>query len=93
MKDRRVVSLISLGCPKNLVDSEGLVSKLLSSDFRVVTEPADAEIAIVNTCGFLQASRKESLETIREVCALKKKAACGPSSSPAAWSATTSRSS
>ena len=38
-----------------------------------MTEPADAEIAIVNTCGFLQASRKESIETIREVCALKKK--------------------
>lgn len=73
MKDRRVVSLISLGCPKNLVDSEGLVSKLLSSDFRVVSEPKDSEVAIVNTCGFLQASRKESLDTIREVCALKKK--------------------
>jgi ribosomal protein S12 methylthiotransferase len=73
VKNRRVVSLISLGCPKNLVDSEGLVSKLLSSNFRVVTEPRDAEVAIVNTCGFLQASRKESLDTIREVCALKKK--------------------
>jgi ribosomal protein S12 methylthiotransferase len=73
VKARRIVSLISLGCPKNLVDSEGLVSKLLSSNFRVVTEPKDAEIAIINTCGFLQASRKESVETIREVCALKKK--------------------
>jgi ribosomal protein S12 methylthiotransferase len=70
---RRVVSLISLGCPKNLVDSEGLVSRLLSNDFRVVAEPADSDVAIVNTCGFLQASRKESLDAIREVCRLKKK--------------------
>jgi ribosomal protein S12 methylthiotransferase len=73
VKNRRVVSLISLGCPKNLVDSEGLVSRLLSSDFRVVSEPGDSEVAIVNTCGFLQASRKESLDAIREVCGLKKK--------------------
>jgi ribosomal protein S12 methylthiotransferase len=73
VKPRRVVSLVSLGCPKNLVDSEGLVSKLLSSDFRVVSDPADSDVAIVNTCGFLQASRKESIATIREVCDLKKK--------------------
>lgn len=74
MKTRRTVSLVSLGCPKNLVDSEGLVSTLLSNDFRVVTEPAEAEVVIVNTCGFLDASRKESLDVINKTTALKKSA-------------------
>ncbi len=69
---RRIVSLVSLGCPKNLVDSEGLVSALLSNDFRLVTDPKDSEVVIVNTCGFLDASRQESLAQIRDVCQLKK---------------------
>jgi ribosomal protein S12 methylthiotransferase len=77
LKNRRTVSLVSLGCPKNLVDSEGLVSTLLSNDFRVVTEPTEAEVVIVNTCGFLEASRNESLETIRNATKLKSKGVRG----------------
>jgi ribosomal protein S12 methylthiotransferase len=73
LKNRRTVSLVSLGCPKNLVDSEGLVSTLLSNDFRVVTEPKEAEVVIVNTCGFLDASRKESLDVIKNAVGLKRK--------------------
>jgi ribosomal protein S12 methylthiotransferase len=71
LSDRRKVSLISLGCPKNLVDSEGLVSRLLSSGIDVVVDPADADVAIVNTCGFLGSSRDESLATIARVAKLK----------------------
>ncbi len=71
MKTRRTVSLVSLGCPKNLVDSEGLVGTLLSNDFRVVHDPAESEVVIVNTCGFLDASRKESLDAIRQAVSLK----------------------
>jgi ribosomal protein S12 methylthiotransferase len=74
LKNRRTVSLVSLGCPKNLVDSEGLVSTLLSNDFRVVTEPKESEVVIVNTCGFLDASRKESLDVIKGAVALKRTA-------------------
>lgn len=71
MKTRRIVSLVSLGCPKNLVDSEGLVGTLLSNDFRVVANPKESDVVIVNTCGFLDASRKESLDAIRNAVALK----------------------
>ncbi len=65
------VSLVSLGCPKNLVDSERLVSALLTGGFTVITDPAAADAVIVNTCGFLEASRRESLETLRGLAGLK----------------------
>ena len=68
---KHTVSFISLGCPKNLVDSEGLVSTLLSKGFRVLSEPHDADLVIVNTCGFLAASRQESVNAIRDAVSLK----------------------
>ena len=77
MKNRRTVSLISLGCPKNLVDSENIVSTLMSNDFRIVTEPKEAEVVIVNTCGFLDASRKESLDVIKNAVAMKRDGVAG----------------
>ena len=77
MKNRRTVSLISLGCPKNLVDSENIVSTLMSNDFRIVTEPKEAEVVIVNTCGFLDASRKESLDVIKNAVGMKRDGVTG----------------
>lgn len=77
MTRRRTVSFISLGCPKNLVDSEGLISTLLSRGFRVLTEPADADLVVVNTCGFLSAARKESIQAIREAVSLKERGVRG----------------
>lgn len=69
--NRRTVSFVSLGCPKNLVDSENLVSTLMSRGFRVLHDPAEAEMVVVNTCGFLESSRAESVATIRNAIALK----------------------
>ncbi len=63
--------MISLGCPKNLVDSEGIVSDFLSHGIEVVVDPADADLVVVNTCGFLGSAREESLNAIRSACALK----------------------
>jgi len=71
MTQKHTVSFVSLGCPKNLVDSEGLVSTLLSRGFKVLNEPSDADLVVVNTCGFLAASREESVASIREAVALK----------------------
>ena len=71
MAQKHTVSFISLGCPKNLVDSEGLVSTLLSRGFRVLSDPKDADLVVVNTCGFLAASRRESVDAIKEAVALK----------------------
>jgi ribosomal protein S12 methylthiotransferase len=67
----RTVALVSLGCPKNLVDSEDLVAGLMGSGFRVLTEPEHADLVVVNTCGFLEASRKESVDVIRAMVSLK----------------------
>jgi ribosomal protein S12 methylthiotransferase len=67
------VHFVSLGCPKNLVDSEVLLGRLVLDDFAVCERAEDADIIVVNTCGFLEASRQESLAVIREACGWKKK--------------------
>ena len=69
--DVRKVAFVSLGCPKNLVDSEKMLG-LLASDGLVPTADHDqADAIVVNTCGFLEASKEESLEVIREAAARK----------------------
>ena len=60
------VSFISLGCPKNLVDSERMLGSLQAAGVRVVPSEEPADAIVVNTCGFLDASRKESLEVLEE---------------------------
>ncbi|MCA9322262.1 MAG: 30S ribosomal protein S12 methylthiotransferase RimO [Planctomycetes bacterium] len=67
----RRIAVISLGCPKNLVDSEGMVSDFLSRDLELVVDPADADVVLVNTCGFLAAARDESVGALKEVAKLK----------------------
>ena len=67
------VHLVSLGCPKNLVDSEMMLGGLLKSGYEVVQEATEAETVIVNTCGFIEDSKKESIEKILEMGELKKK--------------------
>jgi ribosomal protein S12 methylthiotransferase len=58
--------IISLGCSKNLVDSEKINGALLSSGFRVSSDPESADIIIVNTCGFIEDAKKESIDVIFE---------------------------
>jgi ribosomal protein S12 methylthiotransferase len=66
------VSLVSLGCAKNLADSEALLARVaLSSEMELCAEPRDADLVLLNTCGFLQASRQESLAEARALVALK----------------------
>jgi len=71
-KERRV-HLISLGCAKNLVDSENMLGILKERGFAPVPDLGEAEIAIINTCGFIQPSVEEALDTILEVAAEKRK--------------------
>lgn len=66
------VGLVSLGCSKNLVDSERMLFKLRAAGYQLVTEPGEAEIAIVNTCGFIQSAKEEAIDTILELAALKR---------------------
>ena len=63
--------LVNLGCPKNTVDSEGLLGGMALAGFRFVSEPADADVCIVNTCGFLDASRREAAEVLAELAEMR----------------------
>lgn len=66
------VHFISLGCPKNLVDSEIMAGTLLKEGYEVVGDHGDADTVIVNTCGFIEDSKKESIQRILEMAELKK---------------------
>ena len=71
-EERQKLHLISLGCAKNLVDSEILLGGLKHSKFDVIDEPNKADTIIVNTCGFLDIAREESVDTILQAAELKK---------------------
>ena len=58
------VALISLGCAKNLVDSENILGLLLKNHYEIVSNKDEADILIINTCGFIEASKKESIDVI-----------------------------
>ena len=65
------VGMVSLGCSKNLVDSERMLYKLRKHGYELVTEPGLADIAVVNTCGFIQSAKEEAIETVLELGKLK----------------------
>ncbi|MDI6825034.1 MAG: 30S ribosomal protein S12 methylthiotransferase RimO [Bacillota bacterium] len=60
--------IVSLGCAKNLVDSESMAALLEGAGFALVTEPGRADAVVVNTCGFIAPAREESLSVIRDLC-------------------------
>ncbi len=62
----------SLGCARNLVDSEVMIGILLKAGYEVITEPKEADFLVVNTCGFLESSRQEGINTIQDLFDLKK---------------------
>jgi ribosomal protein S12 methylthiotransferase len=63
------VGMVSLGCPKNLVDSERILTKLRSDGYAMSPDYAGADVVLVNTCGFLDSAKEESLEAIGEAIA------------------------
>ena len=68
--------MVSLGCPKNTVDSERVLGDLVSSGYDLTQNEEDAEIIIVNTCGFIQSAKKESVDTILEMARNKVDGKC-----------------
>jgi len=60
------IALINLGCPKNLVDAEHIITKLIQNGYKIVTEYQDADLVIINTCGFINEAIAESLEAIED---------------------------
>ncbi|NPA16256.1 MAG: 30S ribosomal protein S12 methylthiotransferase RimO [Aquificae bacterium] len=65
------IAVVSLGCPKNLVDTELVLGKLKASDVEIVGSFEDADVIMVNTCGFIDAAKEESIDTILEVARYK----------------------
>ena len=70
------LGMISLGCPKNLVDSEVMLGIIEKYDIEITNDPEAAEIIIVNTCGFIESAKQESIETILSMAACKTEGCC-----------------
>lgn len=75
MKEK--IGFISLGCPKNQVDSEMMLEKLDRAGYEIIDTPIGADIVIINTCGFIEAAKKEALDNIFEMVELKKQGEIG----------------
>ncbi|MFY9608904.1 MAG: 30S ribosomal protein S12 methylthiotransferase RimO [Blastocatellia bacterium] len=71
MSENKKVAMVSLGCPKNLVDSEVMMGMLARRGYQITTDSEAAEVLVVNTCGFIDSARQESVDTILEMAQLK----------------------
>jgi len=73
---KETVCLVSLGCPKNLVDSEVILGLLSKEGYLLTTDPLRAEVLVVNTCSFIEEATREAIETILQLSRLKKEGRC-----------------
>src|SRR4030088_1308131 len=73
----KTLAFISLGCPKNTVDSERMLGQLAQDGYALTPDADGADVVIVNTCGFIEPARQESLAVIREMLALKEQGRVG----------------
>ncbi len=73
----RSYAFVSLGCPKNLVDSERMLGKLAQGGYALTPDADGADVVVINTCGFIEPARQESLAVIREMLALKEQGRVG----------------
>jgi ribosomal protein S12 methylthiotransferase len=72
-----ILAFVSLGCPKNLVDSERMLGKLAQDGYQLTPDADGADVVVINTCGFIEPARQESLGVIREMLALKEQGRVG----------------
>src|SRR4030095_3345832 len=70
------VGFVSLGCPKNLVDSEVMLGTLTRQGYTITSNKEEADVLVVNTCGFLYTDKQESIDTILEMAELKNSGSC-----------------
>ncbi len=71
MAEKKKVGMVSLGCPKNLVDSEVMMGLLARQGYEITNDSSAADVLVVNTCGFIDSARQESVDTILEMAQLK----------------------
>ena len=72
----RRVLMVTLGCPKNLVDSENMCRIIRESGMQLVVRPEDADAIVVNTCGFIESAKKEAIDTLLEMATYKEQGSC-----------------
>jgi ribosomal protein S12 methylthiotransferase len=65
------IGFVSLGCPKNLVDTEVMMGQLTSNGHELTPHPSDADVIVVNTCSFIDPAKQESVDTILEMAEYK----------------------
>ena len=70
------IGMVSLGCPKNLVDSEVMLGLIREKQLDITNDPAEADLIIVNTCGFIESAKEESINTILQMAEYKKSGSC-----------------
>ncbi len=70
-KSPRTVALVTLGCARNETDSEELAGRLAADGWRLVDDPTQAEIALINTCGFIESAKKDSIDALMQAHSLK----------------------
>ncbi len=73
MRSKDKINIITLGCSKNIVDSERLLNQLKVNKFDITKDPGKAETVIINTCGFIESAKQESIDTILNAIELKNK--------------------
>jgi len=71
MKKQHRLYIVSLGCPKNLVDTETMLGRLLPEGYRIASDPGRADAILINTCSFIEPARQETLDTIEECLRFK----------------------
>jgi len=76
VKAAKSIHFVSLGCPKNRVDSEVMIGVAQDRGFVPTDDAEAAEVIVINTCGFIEAAKRESIETILELAQLKQSGAC-----------------
>ncbi|MFA5839568.1 MAG: 30S ribosomal protein S12 methylthiotransferase RimO [Candidatus Margulisiibacteriota bacterium] len=76
MNSAKKAYIVSLGCPKNLSDTEAIMGNLVCQGYQITNNPAEAETIVVNTCAFLKSARDEAMSTIKEMASWKKKGRC-----------------
>jgi ribosomal protein S12 methylthiotransferase len=70
------VSIVNLGCPKNQVDAEVMLGQLAAAGYRIAADPTQADVVVVNTCGFIEDAKAESIQAVLETAALKRTGQC-----------------
>ncbi len=70
------LAAISLGCEKNLIDTEIMLGLLERNGFDLIYDPQDAEVILINTCGFIESAKQESINTILEMAQYKESGSC-----------------